>query len=568
MNSLVALAAATAFVSCKESEVYETAVTRDLEMTLDGESWNIYYGTSNRPLYVYKENGDFVGNYSTSYRFAFEEGTYRIFATNQSDYITPPTNLNGQTIEQDPEAKQTFAISDAISYKAGDKMSLALKTRTGMLRLKALDVKADKSYSNLRAVITTPVKAYKVSDASIITGEPTEIVKEKATSGGGVGYTEDIYLIGSADHNVDIRIDYLDSDLNIVRSKPFADGVSILPNQITEVSFELNNPDEPVIVNYTVNLANQTWSDSDIYPAIEIVVPEGYTYVEPGQDLDAAFNEQKNDDSVDEIKLFLKANSSYAFASTTISNCPKAMSIIAQAPGYGQSPTTLTINGMSVAGNLQEIHFENISFSNVARLFNLRNQEFEIGELSFVNCIFDKWNGVIWNQVSNADHQQTVNKVRMEGCRITNYTAGNNALWTLPANRIAPIHNWEFTNCLFHGTRLGTSSVILNRLDKVDGNLSVAIEGCTFIEAAASGTAYTWFTINGAAADNTSVSVKGNIVAGVHPGSGTWFNLGQNTVLDVSGNSRTQGYSMSAYGVDEPAESATTTEELLNQFNL
>ena len=103
--SLVAVAALASLASCKEEEVYDSSITRELTMTLDGEPWNIYYGTSNLPLFVYNSNGDYYANYSTSYRFSLPDGSYKVLATNQADYLTPPTNLNDQVIEQDIEAK-------------------------------------------------------------------------------------------------------------------------------------------------------------------------------------------------------------------------------------------------------------------------------------------------------------------------------------------------------------------------------------------------------------------------------------------------------------------------------
>ena len=83
--SLVAVAGILALASCKKEEVYNTSVTRELSMTLDGEPWNIYYGTSNKPLFIYDANGKFYGNYSTSYRFSMPDGSYKVFATTQAD---------------------------------------------------------------------------------------------------------------------------------------------------------------------------------------------------------------------------------------------------------------------------------------------------------------------------------------------------------------------------------------------------------------------------------------------------------------------------------------------------
>lgn len=565
-HSILALAAACALVACEKTEVFDSSVTRELSMTLDGKDWNIYYGTSNRPLFIYNANGEYVGNYSTSYRFALDNGTYKVLATNQADYLTPPTNLNDQVIEQDPETRKTFAISDAVDYNAGDPMKLALKTRTGLLRLRSLDEKADKSYSIVRAVVTTPVHAYKVSDASIVTGEPIELVRHKETAGGGIGYTEEALLIGSDANLVKLRIDYLDADSNVVNTKEFADGVYVLPNDTTEVAFQLNNPDEKVIMNYTVSLASEQWGQSTLYPSVKVEVPEGYTYVEPGQDLNAAFNAQKNDDEVDVIRLFLAANTNYQFSTNTLSNLNKGLSIIAQKPGYGQTSATLTLGAVSMTGDISEIHFENIAFRPGDRFFNLRNVKFTVDRIEFINCSFADWGGVIWYQMTNADRQQVVNNVVMRNCRFTNYTAGRSAIWGPSTSKIAPIYNWEFTNCLFHGRNFGTNTVVLTNLNKVDGDITVKIHGCTFIDTR--GTDFTYFNLDGKGASSLKLSVKDNVVAGSTSGVGTWFKLGKVTSTEQSGNTRAKGYQMKAYGIDTPAESALDYNQILSNNKL
>lgn len=161
--AMLAIAAASVTVSCSKEEAYDTAVMRDLQMTLDGEPWSPYYGTdnkvdptnNNRPIFVYLTDGSYYRNMQSSYRFSLESGEYLVLATNQSTYLDPPTSLNDQVIEQDPETRKTFAVSAPVVYSAGSPMTLELKTRTGMLRLRSTDVKSDKSYSAIRTVITT-----------------------------------------------------------------------------------------------------------------------------------------------------------------------------------------------------------------------------------------------------------------------------------------------------------------------------------------------------------------------------------------------------------------------------
>ena len=49
---------------------------------------------------------------------------------------------------------------------------------------------------------------------------------------------------------------------------------------------------------------------------------------------------------------------------------------------------------------------------------------------------------------------------------------------------------------------------------------------------------------------------------------GTWFSLGTVGTVQASGNTRSAGYEMKAYGIDAPAESAKTYNDILSQFNL
>lgn len=565
--SLVAVAAVLALASCKKEEAYNTSITRELNMTLDGEPWNIYYGTSNLPLFIYDADGQFYGNYTTLHRFSLPEGTYKVFATNQANLITPPTSLQDQVIKQDSTAKQTFAISDPIDYSAGAPMSLELKTRTGKLRLRALDTKADKSYSIIRAIVTTPVKAYQVATASVYTeGEPLSLEFVKETAGGGVGYTEEMNLIGSAEHKVNIEIEYLDADSNVVNTKPFADGFTVLPNELTEVTFELNNPNEPVIVGYDIMMGSLDWRENTIFPAVKVNVPDGFTYVAPEEDLTAVIKDQMNDESVSEINLFLKAGASYSIADKTLESIKKPFVLMGQTPGYGQTLASVSLVNITLEGDLSQVRFENLELRpQKDRLFNLRNQKFHVGEIAFVNCTTTGWNGSMWAQTAAADNEQIVDKIKVDGCRFVNMTT-NSTLWNITTRRVAPVYNVEFTNTLFHGRNFGTRNSLLTGLSKTPGTVNVLIEGCTFIDTR--GTEYTYFDIDCAAASTAILTVRNNTVTGAKSGTGTWFKLGKATSVTATGNTRTAGYEMKAYGIDAPAESSKTYSDILSQFNL
>lgn len=567
---MAVLAATLTLASCSKDEVYESSVTRELSMTLDGKPWNIYYATSNRPLFIYNSDGSYFSNYSTSYRFSLPDGNYKVVATNNAiNFMTPPTNLNDQIIEQDEETKQVLSFSDPIDYKAGDNLEIPIKTRTGMLRLKATDEKADRTYSTIKAVITTPVVAYHVGQAKpITTAEGLELVRVKETAGGGVGYSDDAVLIetNSIGEKVKLRIDYLDKDGNVVNSKPFADDFAVLANDTIEVSFALNNANEPVIINYNLRIASQSWSSSTIYPSVEINVPDGYTYVAPDENLDDVFKALAADDAVDEIKLFLRANASYTLADATVTGLTKPFSIVGQTPGFGQKATTLTVKNITMTGNISEMHFENLIIPSTSRLFYPRNMKFEIGEIAFINCQFPTWsNGSIWYTATNADMQQVVNRVVMDGCSFTNFTGGSNAIWNVATSRIAPIYNWTFKDCLFHGRNFGTKNVIATGFNKMTGDLSITVEGCKFIDT--KGTAFSYFNIDGAKTSSTTLRVTNNIVSGVGA-TAKWFTLGKCDNVTATGNTRTSGYQMADYGVDTPVESSQSYQDLINQLNL
>ncbi|MCM1071713.1 MAG: hypothetical protein NC210_04935 [[Clostridium] fimetarium] len=577
---VLALMAAATIVACKDDEVYKTSVTRDIELTLDGKPYNVHYGQDDghdnqRILFIYRDNGAYFGNYGSTHRFALEDGSYKIFATQQVDTMLTkiPNSLGDVVFDQDKAMKLPLAISDPVNYSAGGKLKIAIKTRTGMLRLRATDEKADKSYSKIKAVISTNVTGWKVSSASVITGDTYDLEVEKETAGGGVGYTQDAVLLGSEKNPVNVRIDYLDAQDNVVRSKPFAEPIAVLPNDTTEVSFNLNDANERVIVNYNVQIGSQRWTEAEIYPSVKVDVPDGYTYVAPDQDLTTTITEQMADASISEIKIFLKANSTYNVKKDATASWTKSIHLLGQTPGFGQNYATVSMGSdaqIGLAGTFDHITFENIRFVPQTRLFNLRNTQFDINTIELINCDFDNWNtGVIWFQASNADNQQKVGTMRMKGCRVTNYTSNSSAgLFRPQVQRLTTVANWEIDGCLFHSKNFSTrDGVILCNLKKLDGPVDIKVTNNIFIDTR--GSNYTYFNIDLASASSANVTFTGNTVSGSANanGKGTFLKIAGATAT-ASGNSRTAGYSMAAYGIDTPAESATTYEELLNQQNL
>ena len=565
ISALAALLGALS--ACSNDEAYDTSVVKGYQITKDGKDWSQYFGTSNKPLFIYAEDGSYLANYSSLYPFQLNNGSYRILATTETNLISDQLtekmqNLNETVIAQDPDAKQTFAISAPVIYSAGDALSLDMYTRTGVLRLKATDTKADKRYSTVRAVVTSPVAAYKISDASFVEGE-TVLQRDKATNTGGVNYSEDFSLLETQtpQKQVGIRIDYLDSEGNVIQSKPIDGDFTILPNDTTQIAFALNNADEPMIQKYTVSIASEGWEEEVISPDAPVVVPEGYTYVSPKDNIDDVFNTLKADASVNEIKLYLKAGETYAFGSKTLNDCPKAIYVVAQRPKTGQEKATVSFASISMTGDQSAIRFENVNMKPGNRVFNLKNQKFHIGEIAFINCDFKDYDGTMWYQVASGDHTQVVDNVLFDGTCFTNLVLGTSALFGLSNKVIAPVYNWTFRNSTFHVKTFGKP--LVNNTNKIDKTMTVNIENCTFVDMAGSNT--NWFDFNGNNTDKFYFTAKNNVISGKGGGTPIPFNLTMTDTQTLSDNYFTKGYTVKSWGVEEgkePTELSETMDEL------
>lgn len=548
--------------SCSNDEVYDSSVVKGYQITKDGKEWSQYFGTSNKPLFIYAEDGSYLANYSSLYPFQLDNGKYRVFATTETNLVLDQLsekmqNLNETVIKQDPDAKQVFAISTPIVYSAGDPLQLDMYTRTGVIRLKATDTKADKRYSTVRAVITSPISAYKVSDASFIESE-TVLQKEKATNSGGVNYSEDFVLLETQapQKQVGIRIDYLDKDGNLFQSKDIDGDFTVLPNDTTEISFALNNADEPMIQDYTVRIASEGWQEEVITPDAPVVVPDGYTYVSPKDNIDDVFNSLKNDANVSEIKLYLKAGETYTFGSKTLNDCPKAIYIVAQKPKGGKEKATVSFASISMTGDLSAIRFENINMKPGNRVFNLKNQTFHVGEIAFVNCDFKDYDGTMWYQQSNADNQEAVDHVIFDGTCFTNLVLSKSALFGMSGKVITPMSNWTFRNSTFHVKSFGKP--LVNNTGKIGSTLNVNIENCTFVDITGSATG--WFEYNSTAVSSFNLTVKNNLFAGVPGGAPIAFKLAKATPV-VSDNYITKDYD-ALWTITAPTELPETMDEL------
>lgn len=245
--------------SCSNDVIqYNTSVVRDYALQLNGNPWNINVGISTRTIFVYKDNGDYFGNYSSLYRFALENGSYSFIATDlPAEMVTSPVNLNDLIIPQSLLADQRIDMSDATPYNSpfNDTLKMNILTRTGTLRLKAKDIVADPSYSIIKTTVFVKRSGYKVSDQTFVKGD-LETVRSKKTTTGGINYLDDFIVLQTDEeaNNVRVRIEFMTADSVVVKTKEFEGTFPILPNGVTTVDFKLNDPDTPIIKDYVVTI--------------------------------------------------------------------------------------------------------------------------------------------------------------------------------------------------------------------------------------------------------------------------------------------------------------------------
>lgn len=561
LHPFAGLALLVGMMSCSEEDRYATSVVKGIRMYIDDEEYAINTNSSNKPLFIYKADGEYVANYSSLYRFQLPDGSYKIIATTQGDSIPYPENLNSSVIRQDPGAKQSYVISAPVDYASpfDSPLELRMYTRTGVLRLKATDRKSDRSYSTVRAVVTTPVSGFKLADASFVQ-EQTEVVRDKATSTGGVNYTDDLVLFetDAVGKEVSVRIDYLDKTNSVIRSKEMAGTFPVLPDDTLQIAFELNNEDEPVIQDYVVSIASEGWAEEDIYPDAPVRLPEGYTYVTAEEDLSAVFDRLLNDESVDAVKLYLEAGGRYELGRKT--DFAKSVYIVGAQPLSNQEMATVEMGNMSMntgSATMDAIHFENLKIVTTDDdFFKLKNQEFHVGEISLKNCEIRDLGRCMWYQETNAARQQTVGSFVIEGCRFINLNIGKSSLIGPSTKQDAPISNIVFRNSTFHAQTL--SKPLVSGLSAMTGPLSITIENCTFV-ALADGS--TFFDLAPKNTDSFDLVVRNNLFSGV--GSGTAFSLNRVTNSEFGSNYHTKDYGLD-WGADGevPAETALSMDEL------
>ncbi len=560
---IAALATASCWVACSEDEKYDVSVVNSIEMFVDEEPW-APSDTRTRPLFIYNEDGTSYVQYSSSFKFSLENKNYKILCTQNDGLIPFPANLNDIVISQDTLSKQSFIASVPVSYNAAkeDSLKLHMYTRTGILRLKGIDVKADKSYSTIRAVVTTPINGYKVSDGTYTEGEMT-LTRDKTTTTGGLSYQDDFVLFGTVDNDktVNVRIDYLDANNEVIQSKEMDGSFPIIPDSTLTVKFHLNNADEPMIQDYTISITGADWDEEAVNPDPPVIAPDGYTLIGKGDDINTVYKNLMNDSDVDAVKLYLKAGETYTLNGGLLENPAKPVYILGQEPYRGKGLATVKKNSLIIfTGNVGGVHFENVKIQDTGRVFQFKGQHFEVDTISFVNCEFENLAGVFWYQNNpKADNVEIIHNLIIDNCRIYNIAAN----FFVPVNKsIVPVHNISIKNSTFH---MEKTVMILGNLNRVPDDLNVTIENNTFVSATCADA--NLFNLNGASATQFNLSVKNNLFVGAESGLGTLFVLDNVTNRSISGNYYTKGYVMKEWGLDAtetPTATSLTMDELFN----
>lgn len=544
LSAMAGLTLLLGVTACSEEVKYASSVVTQIQLYLDDEPYFVNTGASNKPLFIYEADGEYIANYSSLYRFQLPNGKYRIISTTQSDSIPCPGNLDEIVINQDPAAKMKYAISAPVEYASpfNEPLNVHMYSRTGVLRLKATDRKADKSYSTVRAVVSSPISGYKISDATFIKS-PIEIARDKSTTTGGVNYTDDLVLFetGTDNESVSVRIDYLDVNKNVIQSKAIDGTFPILPDDTVQVAFELNNVNEPVIQNYTVTIASEGWIEEDINPEAPERIPEGYTPVRDGEDATIAFNKLNSDPSVTEIKLYLKAGGTYTL-NFPKNNIQKAMHIMGEVPDFnaGETYPNLTIGtiiigqgGDSPICTIDGIRFENLSMTLGGRWIQCKGEKYEVQELSFTNCEFKEFKGT-WYQTGATNMTEIVHNFIVDNCRFYDFTGG---FLTPRTSEMIPFYNVRFTNSTFHMKK--RADYLIGGI-KSDKKLSMLIENCTFINAEQSDKAI--FNLDASFAQEYELTIKNNLFSGT--AGGTLFTLKGTMTRAISGNYCTSDFTM------------------------
>lgn len=559
--SLAGLVFLLSMYACSEDDKYPTSVVKQIELFLNEKPWAVNTGLSTKPLFIYNQDGGYYGNYSSHYRFQLPNGRYKIISTTQTDLIPTPDNLNDIIVKQDPEAKAILGVSAPVEYNSpfSDPLTARMYTRTGVLRLKATDKKSDNSYSTVRAIVSSPVSGYKLSDATFIQ-ESVDVIRDNEKHTGGVNYMEDFVLFETetVGGKVSVRIDYLDRNNTVIQSKAIDGTFPLLSNDTTQIAFALNNTDEPMIQDYTVTIASEGWTEEEISPEAPMRIPEGYTYVSPEENLEKICSALMANVEVTEVKLFLKAGASYKLGRQN--DIPKSLYIMGQKPMAGQEPAYMEMGNMSINTGenvIDGVRFENLNIKVTDSDFlKFKNQHFHVREIVLKNCEMHDLVRTMWYQEVDATLAQTLDRFVIEDCRFFGLNHGGSAFIGISTKQDAPIYNIIFRNSTFHANNL-TKGLIAG-LGAMTGDLNIEIESCTFIGMAPGGMVF--FDLAPTKTSSFTLKVKNNLFSGVsEAGSGRWFNLRNVTNRTFTDNYYTQGFVMDSWGVESNELPVETT---------
>ena len=558
--------------ACNEEETkYDSSVIRQFEIYLNGEPWSLNTGISTKPLFLYKEDGEYFANYSSHYRFSLENGNYKFVATDTpEELIYSPVNLNELVIPQFPHADHRINISAATEYDSpfNEVLQLHMQTRTGTLRLNATDEKADKSYSIVKAIVTAERSGYHVVDETYIE-EPMELVRSKTTNSGGVNYTDDFILFRTGDESsgVSVLFEFLDQDSTIVKTRELAGSFGIFPDSVTTVEFHLNDEDAPVIQDYTVTVYADDWSSEELYPEIPVRVPDGYTYVSPADNIVSIYEEMAADESVDEIKLFLKAGAVYEIGRIRIA---KPISILGQDPEDGETKAVLAMGNVSrISGDIGYIRYENLLLNVTdAYAFNFDlTSPFNVGEVSFKGCHIDNLSRALWRH-DNHQSTQLVGNFIIDDCTFMNFAQGqrNYALINMAdENTISRIQISNSTVEILASAFSGP--VISSPRNQTGKDIEIDIHNTTF--SCLGNPGINLFDFRADNANSLTLTMENNLFSGISDGEGTWVRLDNSAgTKTFSNNYRPSDFILRDWGVDPAFEPKATLskEELFEDY--
>ena len=551
--------------ACTKEEIkYDTSVVRDFEIRLNGEPWSLNTGISTKPIFVYKEDGEFFANYSSHYRFALEKGTYYFVASDiPTQMISSPVNLNDLIIPQSAKADQKVNLSAAVPYKSpfNDKLTMDILSRTGTLRLKATDTKADKSYSIIRTIVAVKRVGYKTSDETFVQGD-MDISRSMATSSGGINYTDDFILFRTDDsaNSVRVRFELMNQDSVVLKTKELAGSFPIFADSITNVDFNLNDPDTPIIQDYKVTINSAEWTDESFNPGAPVIVPEGYTYVSPADNIGDVYNAMVADPSVAEVNLFLKANETYQWGRISIS---KPLSVKGQNPIGGKAKATLEMGNVTkIEGDIDFINFENLIL-NITDAYGYNFDlatPFHVNEIKYKGCNIDNLSRALWR---NDRHESTqlVDNFILDDCTFMNFAAGGRNYALINIAQDNTISNIELINSTIEIIQTGFRGPIIgNQVNQNGADVSITVHNCTFSLLGNPG--INPFDFRADNVNSLNINFEKNLFSGVSNGEGTWLILdGSAGTKTIANNYRAGDFIMADWGVSAEKEPVATSNK-------